>query len=133
MQDCIGRAAHRHVQDKGVIQRFFTDNIERLDIFFDKGHNLFARSFVKLLPFRVNREDCPIAGQRHSYRLAKTVHRIGGEHPRTTSLGRAAGALKLGQLGLVDFTGVEFGHTLEYGDKVNRFSRLCFSGRHRSA
>ena len=30
MQDGIGRAAHRHIEDEGVMQRFFGDDIEGL-------------------------------------------------------------------------------------------------------
>ena len=37
MQDGICRAAHCHIERKGVIHRFGADYVQRLDVFFNQG------------------------------------------------------------------------------------------------
>ena len=98
VQDGIGRAAHGHIEDEGVIERFLRDNRQRLDVFADHFDDLLAGLLVQVLPPRVGRQDRAVAGQGHADRLAQAVHAVGGEHARAASLRGAAGTFQFREL-----------------------------------
>ena len=51
MKNRVGRAAHRHIQCKCIVNRFRGHDIARLDITFDEGHDLRCGSLRKRFSF----------------------------------------------------------------------------------
>jgi hypothetical protein len=80
VQHRVGRAAERHVHGERVEKGFFTEDIERADVFVEKLHDLLAGGLGKPCARGVDGGDGTVAGQRDADGLAQAVHGVGREH-----------------------------------------------------
>ena len=97
VEDSIGRSAHRDVEAHRVLKSFETGDTARqhalialIIVSFGQSHHEPPRPLEKTLSVGMCREHRAIAWQREPKRLCQAVHRIGGEHARTASAGRAS-------------------------------------------
>ncbi len=96
----VGRAAHRDIEAHRVLERFEAGDRARQDalvvflvIALGERDDQPPGPLEQLLAVGVGGELRAVARQRKPQRLGQAVHRIGGEHARARSAGRAGRAL----------------------------------------
>ena len=96
MQDRIGRPPHSHVQSHRIFERSLGDDTSRqngivvLFIITSGDFNDRSARFQKqFLAVGMRCQQGAVAGKRHAQRFCQTVHRVGREHARTGTAGRA--------------------------------------------
>src|SRR5579884_723048 len=133
MQNSVGRAAHRHVQREGVVNRFGVDNLARREIGFDKLQDHAPGLARQFAPRFAGGEPRAIAGQGDAQRLHQAIHRVGGEHAGAGAAGRAGILFKGKQFLVIDLARLVRAHTLEDADEVDGTAIGQLASRHRAA
>jgi hypothetical protein len=141
MQDCVGRAAHGHIDHKGVDQSLLGDDIERPDILLQTPLQSVRGPFRKLDPVGIQLggarrlvrpalgRNGSIAGQRQADHLTQAVHGVRGEHARAASATRAGALGQRTQLGIAHLARAVLANAFEHGDQV----RVALARQHRPA
>ena len=100
VQHGVGRAAHRDVEAHRVLEggeaRDAARQRGRIVLFVPAAGEIddhAAGLAEQPLAIGMRRQDRSVAGQRQAERLGQAVHRVGGEHARAGTAGRAGGAL----------------------------------------
>ncbi len=133
VQKSVGRAAHRHIQGDGVVDRACIDDVAKANAAIEQLQQLARRRAGELVPLGRDGENRPVAGERDAERLAEAVHRIGGEHPATASARWAAGDLELLETCVVDRARRASANGLEHRDQIHFLAAAVDAGRHRPA
>ena len=104
MKNGVGRAAHGDIQRHGVLESGFATNrageqvrLFALVIAFGQLDNTVTGIFEQTATIGVGRQDGAVTRQGQPQCFGETVHRVGGEHTRAASAGRARTALDFGQ------------------------------------
>ena len=107
VQHGIGRAAHRHVERHGVLERGEGADGARQDrsvvvliVTPAEFDDLPAGLEEELLAVGVRGQHRAVAGQRKAERFGQAVHRVGGEHAGARAAGRAGRAFDIVKIGL---------------------------------
>ena len=90
MQHAVGRTAERHVAAQRVGYRSFVYYLARRDAVFDQIHDRHARVLGKRDSRAHDSGYGAVAGQSYAYRLAQTVHAVGGIHTAARTARRTA-------------------------------------------
>jgi len=133
VQDGIGRATHRHVQRKRIVDCLRGHNVAGLEIQVDQVHDLPAGCPRQLLAAGIDGQDRAVARQGHAERFAEAVHRVGSEHARARTTGRATCPLEVAELLVSDLARLIGADPLEDRDKVHHLARGGDTRLHRAA
>ena len=113
VQNRVGRAADGHFAAQRVAERLGCQDVARLDVLFDKLHDLHAGVLCQMDACRGNRRRRAVARQRHADRLGQAVHRVRGVHAGARAAARAGIALSFVERRLVHHAGLVCADRLE--------------------
>ncbi|CAM2160612.1 hypothetical protein PT2222_80196 [Paraburkholderia tropica] len=128
VQDRVGRAAHGDVERHGVLEGLEAHRARQHAFVFlfvvlaRQFDDAMTRALEELFAVRVRGHHRAVARQREAQRFGQAVHRVGREHARARTAGRARRALDFGHFG-VAVLGVGGDH-----HRVDQVQLLDFDG-----
>ncbi len=120
VQHRVGGAAERHHHGDRVLERLLGHDLARAQVELEQVHHRKPRLVREVVAAPVDRGRRRAPRQRHADGLAHRRHRVGGEHPRAGTLGRAGAPFDLAQLVLGDRAGRAGADRLEHAHDVER-------------
>ena len=108
VQHGIGTAAHGHIQNQRVMERFFG-----CDLFGQRSagqghcHGVAGGGPPEGFAARIDGDNRAVAGEGEAERFAEAIHAVGRIHAGTGTGGRAAAAGQVFKLVFVDFSGFQ--------------------------